>query len=316
MAAARIKGVLSPVVTPFKRDLSPDTGRFIAHCKWLLSQDCGLAVFGTNSEANSMSADERMELLDKVVAAGVPTDRMMPGTGACSINEAAKVSAHATKKGVSGVLMLPPFYYKGVPEEGLFRFFSEVVQRVGDIRHEIRRARSRCECERKQNCQQRAHDQASGFSDLTGTSGSTSVTSVACSPAIASPSMTVTGAGVATVEVSCAAAVTTTACDGWPERIDSKPAKVSVSPWMRWARAPAPSPPLKGCWGGCRARVPHSPKGGRAVCHPSFHPDRQEVVYANTSAAARPCPPPVPEMNAALPSRRPMRPLPDRYVRA
>jgi len=134
MAAARIKGVLSPVVTPFMRDLSPDVGRFIAHCKWLLSQDCGLAVFGTNSEANSMSADERMGLLEAIVSAGVPTDRMMPGTGACSINEAAKVSAHATRLGVSGVLMLPPFYYKGVPEEGLFRFFSEVVQRVGDER--------------------------------------------------------------------------------------------------------------------------------------------------------------------------------------
>lgn len=134
MAAARIKGVLSPVVTPFKRDLSPDTGRFIAHCKWLLSQDCGLAVFGTNSEANSMSADERMGLLEAAVAAGVPTDRMMPGTGACSISEAAEVSAHATRLGVAGVLMLPPFYYKGVPEEGLFRFFSEVVQRVGDER--------------------------------------------------------------------------------------------------------------------------------------------------------------------------------------
>jgi len=134
MAAARIKGVLSPVVTPFKRDLSPDVGRFIAHCKWLLSQDCGLAVFGTNSEANSMSADERMGLLEAAVSAGVPTTRMMPGTGACSINEAAKVSAHATKLGVGGVLMLPPFYYKGVPEEGLFRFFSEVVQRVGDDR--------------------------------------------------------------------------------------------------------------------------------------------------------------------------------------
>jgi 4-hydroxy-tetrahydrodipicolinate synthase len=132
MATARIKGVLSPVVTPFKRDLSPDTARFIAHCKWLLSQDCGLAVFGTNSEANSMSADERMALLDTAIAGGVPTARMMPGTGACSINEAAKVSAHATKHGVAGVLMLPPFYYKGVPEEGLFRFFSEVVQRVGD----------------------------------------------------------------------------------------------------------------------------------------------------------------------------------------
>ena len=134
MVAARIKGVLSPVVTPFKRDLSPDVGRFIAHCKWLLSQDCGLAVFGTNSEANSMSADERMGLLESAVSAGVPTARMMPGTGACSIVEAAKVSAHATKLGVGGVLMLPPFYYKGVPEEGLFRFFSEVVQRVGDDR--------------------------------------------------------------------------------------------------------------------------------------------------------------------------------------
>ena len=134
MATARIKGVLSPVVTPFKRDLSPDVGRFIAHCKWLISQDCGLAVFGTNSEANSMSADERMSLLEAVVSAGVPTARMMPGTGASSITEAAKVSAHATKLGVAGVLMLPPFYYKGVPEEGLFRFFSEVVQRVGDDR--------------------------------------------------------------------------------------------------------------------------------------------------------------------------------------
>ncbi len=119
---------------PFKRDLSPDVGRFIAHCKWPLSQDCGLAVFGTNSEANSMSAKERMGLLEAIVSAGVPTDRMMPGTGACSINEAAEVSAHATKLGVGGVLMLPPFYYKGVPEEGLFRFFSEVVQRVGDDR--------------------------------------------------------------------------------------------------------------------------------------------------------------------------------------
>ena len=75
MAAARIKGVLSPVVTPFNHDLSPDVGRFIAHCKWLLSQDCGLAVFGTNSEANSMSARERMGLLDAIVSAGVPTAR-------------------------------------------------------------------------------------------------------------------------------------------------------------------------------------------------------------------------------------------------
>src|SRR5262245_65693127 len=113
MAASRIKGVLSPVVTPFKRDLSPDVGRFIAHCKWLLSQDCGLAVFGTNSEANSMAADERMGLLDALVSAGVPTDRMMPGTGACSLTEAAKVSAPATRLGDAGQLIPRPVRYRG-----------------------------------------------------------------------------------------------------------------------------------------------------------------------------------------------------------
>lgn len=77
----RIRGVLAPVVTTFKDDLSPDPQRFIAHCKWLLSQNCGLAVFGTNSEANSLSMEERAMLLDEVVAAGVDPSRMMPGVG-------------------------------------------------------------------------------------------------------------------------------------------------------------------------------------------------------------------------------------------
>ena len=133
----RIRGVLSPVVTPFKADLSPDKERFIAHCKWLMSQNCGLAVFGTNSEANSQSAEERMTLLDGMVAAGLDTSRMMPGTGCCSITETVKLTSHAVKHGCAGVLMLPPFYYKGVGDEGLYRHFSEVVQRVGDSRLKI-----------------------------------------------------------------------------------------------------------------------------------------------------------------------------------
>jgi 4-hydroxy-tetrahydrodipicolinate synthase len=128
----RIRGVLAPVVTPFKDDLSPDRGRFIRHCQWLLSQNCGLAVFGTNSEANSMSADERMMLLDALVAAGIDPSRMMPGTGCCSITETVELTAHAVKHGCAGVLMLPPFYYKNVNKEGLYRYFSEVVQRVGE----------------------------------------------------------------------------------------------------------------------------------------------------------------------------------------
>src|ERR1700675_4526674 len=133
----RIRGVLSPVVTPFKADLSPDKERFIAHCKWLLSQNCGLAVFGTNSEANSLAAEERSTLLDALIAAGVDATRMMPGTGCCSITETVKLTSQAVKHGCAGVLMLPPFYYKAVSEEGFYRYFSEVVQRVGDARLKI-----------------------------------------------------------------------------------------------------------------------------------------------------------------------------------
>ena len=133
----RIRGVLAPVVTPFKADLSPDRQRFTAHCKWLLSQNCGLAVFGTNSEANSMSVEERSLLLDTLIAAGIDPSRVMPGTGCCSITETVKLTAQAVKHGCVGVLMLPPFYYKGVSEEGLYRYFSEVVQRVGDARLRI-----------------------------------------------------------------------------------------------------------------------------------------------------------------------------------
>ena len=133
----RIRGVLAPVVTPFKVDLSPDRERFIRHCQWLLSQNCGLAVFGTTSEANSMSTDERISLLDALVAAGIDPSRMMPGTGCCSISETVEVTAHAVKHGCAGVLMLPPFYYKDISDEGLYRYFSEVVQRVGDARLRI-----------------------------------------------------------------------------------------------------------------------------------------------------------------------------------
>src|SRR5262245_19228262 len=111
--------------------------RFIKHCQSLVSQNCGLAPFGTTSEANSMSKDERMSLLDALVAAGIDPSCMMPGTGCCSITETVELTTHAVRHGCAGVLMLPPFYYKDVTEEGLYRYFNEVVQRVGDARLRI-----------------------------------------------------------------------------------------------------------------------------------------------------------------------------------
>lgn len=126
------KGVLSPVVTPFDSDLRPDISRLAAQCRWLLSSDVGLAIFGTNSEANSLGHQERIAILDGLVEADIPVNRMMPGTGTCALTDTVDLTARAVKHGCAGVLMLPPFYYKGVSDDGLFAHFAEVIERVGD----------------------------------------------------------------------------------------------------------------------------------------------------------------------------------------
>lgn len=132
---SRLRGILSPAVTPFRSDLSPDPDRYLRHCRWLLEHGCaGLAVFGTNSEANSLSADERMLLLEHLVQGRIEAQKLLPGTGVCALSESVRLTAHAVRLGCAGVLMLPPFYYKDVPEEGLYRHFAEVIERVGESR--------------------------------------------------------------------------------------------------------------------------------------------------------------------------------------
>jgi 4-hydroxy-tetrahydrodipicolinate synthase len=134
----RIEGVLAPVITPFKKDYSPDAERFVRHCRWLLKSGCaGLAVFGTNSEANSMSVAEKRRLLEALVEGGVPAGTLMPGTGHCALSDSIELTRAAVELGCAGVLMLPPFYYKGVPDEGLYRNFAEVIERVGDERLQL-----------------------------------------------------------------------------------------------------------------------------------------------------------------------------------
>jgi 4-hydroxy-tetrahydrodipicolinate synthase len=130
-APERFAGVLAPVITPFHADLTPDPLRLVAHCRWLLSQGAGLALFGTNSEGNSLSVAEKMQLLDRLVEAGIDPARMMPGTGCAALSDSVELTKHMVRAGCGGVLMLPPFYYKGVTDEGLFRSYAEVIERVG-----------------------------------------------------------------------------------------------------------------------------------------------------------------------------------------
>jgi 4-hydroxy-tetrahydrodipicolinate synthase len=131
-------GVFSAALTPLDAGLAPDHARFIAHCRHLLDEGCdGIALLGTTGEANSFSAAERTALLEAVVAAGIAPQRLLPGTGVAALTETIALTRHALSVGVDTVVMLPPFYYKGVTDDGIYASYSEVVQRIGDARLKI-----------------------------------------------------------------------------------------------------------------------------------------------------------------------------------
>lgn len=131
---ARFSGVLCPVVTPFRDDLEPDAGRFVEHCRRLLAEGADLAPFGTTGEGNSLSVPEKTALLDELVDAGIEPGRLMPGTGSPALDDAVTLTRHAVGLGCRGVLLLPPFYYKDVGDDGLYRYVAEIVERTADER--------------------------------------------------------------------------------------------------------------------------------------------------------------------------------------
>lgn len=125
-------GLLVPAITPFDRTGAPDPAAFVAVCKWLLDSGAhGLAVFGTTSEANSMTPAERMSLLEALVEAGVPPERLMPGVGMCALGDTVALTRHAVGLGCGGVLALPPFYYKPVSAQGLHAWYAALIEAVG-----------------------------------------------------------------------------------------------------------------------------------------------------------------------------------------
>lgn len=138
MSKPRIGGVYCAAVTPLDADLSPDLARFVAHCHRLLDAGChGVALLGTTGEANSFSLPERRAILEAAVAGGVDPARLMPGTGLCALADTIELTRHALSLGVTRVVMLPPFYYKGVSEDGLYAAYAHVLDAVADDRLEV-----------------------------------------------------------------------------------------------------------------------------------------------------------------------------------
>ena len=128
----RLRGVLAPVLTPFDDRARARRRRASSRTAagWSTTTR-GLAIFGTNSEAASISVSERLALTDALVEAGIPAARMMPGTGACALPDAVALSRHASKTGAAGLLILPPFFLKGVSDDGVFAYYAEIIERVG-----------------------------------------------------------------------------------------------------------------------------------------------------------------------------------------
>lgn len=125
-----LSGVFAPVITPFRDDMHADLTLFARHARWLQEQGAGLAIFGTNSEANSLSVKEKIQLLDNLLDHGLDPARMLPGTGTCALTDTIELTRHAVDNGCAGVLMLPPFFYKGVSDDGLFAYYADVIEQV------------------------------------------------------------------------------------------------------------------------------------------------------------------------------------------
>ena len=130
-----ITGVFCAAATPLDADLAPDAAMLVDHCRRLLAQGCdGIAMLGTTGEANSFSVGERQAMLEAVIEGGIAPDRLIPGTGVAAIPETIALTRHALSLGVTTVVMLPPYYYKGVSDDGLYRAYARIIEGVKDIR--------------------------------------------------------------------------------------------------------------------------------------------------------------------------------------
>jgi len=125
----KLKGVIAAIATAVGPDGAPDCGRSTGLARFLLANGCdGLNVLGTTGEATSFSLDQRKSVMSAYAAAGLPMDSLMVGTGAAALADAVALTRHAAELGFAGALLLPPFYYKGVPDDGLVAYVEAIAR--------------------------------------------------------------------------------------------------------------------------------------------------------------------------------------------
>jgi 4-hydroxy-tetrahydrodipicolinate synthase len=131
-AMARLTGIFAAAATPLKADLSIDTERLIAHCRWLLGDGgCdGVNLLGTTGEATSFSVEQRLDAMRAVAESGLPMERFMVGTGAAALSDAVRLTSGARELGFAGALLVPPFYYKGIDDDSVYAYVARVIEQA------------------------------------------------------------------------------------------------------------------------------------------------------------------------------------------
>src|SRR3954469_24610984 len=133
MTNPKLTGVIAAVATAVDETGAPDAARSTKLARFLLDTGCdGLNVLGTTGEATSFSLEQRKAVMSAYKAAGLPLDRLMVGTGAAATADAVALTKHAAELGFAGALILPPFYYKGVPDDGLAAYIATIVQATAE----------------------------------------------------------------------------------------------------------------------------------------------------------------------------------------
>lgn len=132
-ADSRHRGVYGAPLTPIQDDLTVDLDKLVAHCRTLLDAGChGLMPLGSTGEGHSFTVPERIAIMDALAESGLPMERMLIGTSALAYPDTIRLARHATALGAGGVCVQPPFYYKPAEAEGLFDFFSRVIDGIAD----------------------------------------------------------------------------------------------------------------------------------------------------------------------------------------
>jgi len=123
-----LAGVIAAIATAVDPHGEPDCARSTALARFLLDNGCdGLNVLGTTGEATSFSLTQRQRVMRAYRDAGLPLERLMVGTGAAALADAVALTSFAADLGFAGALVLPPFYYKGVPDDGLVAYIGALV---------------------------------------------------------------------------------------------------------------------------------------------------------------------------------------------